>query len=111
MLTLISLISPFKIIAPGAVMIGNIANWDHYGKVAAAGPATNIGLGLLAFVVSLLINNNYLYTFAVVGMNINASLALFNLIPLGVFDGAKIIRWNRIAWVALVVAAGVLYLL
>ena len=42
MLTLFSLISPFKIIAPGAVMISNIANRDHYGKVAAAGPATNI---------------------------------------------------------------------
>lgn len=110
MLTLFSLFSPFKIIAPGAVMIGNITNWDHYGKVAAAGPATNIGLGLLFFAASILTGNQFVYTLAFLGMRINASLALFNLIPFGVFDGAKIIRWNRAVWVASIVSAGLLYI-
>jgi Zn-dependent protease len=112
MMTLFSLISPFKIIAPGAVMIGNIASWSHYGKVAIAGPATNIALGLLFYIISLLTGPpSYWYAIAIVGLQINASLALFNLIPIGVFDGAKIIRWNRYAWGAAVVAAGFLYLL
>jgi Zn-dependent protease len=111
MLTLFSLISRFKIIAPGAVMIGNIGNWTHYGKVAVSGPATNIVLGILFFALRLLTGSQYWFAIFTVGLDINASLALFNLIPLGVFDGAKIIRWNKYAWGAAVVAAGILYLL
>ena len=110
MLTLFSLISQFKIIAPGAVMIGNIVNWNHYGQVAAAGPASNIGLGLLFFAVSLVSGNPFVLTLAYVGMRINAQLALFNLIPLGMFDGKKIVKWNKMVWAACVVGAGILYL-
>ena len=111
MLTLISLISPLKIIAPGAVMIGNIASWDHYGKVSVAGPATNVAMGLLCFIAGILTNSSLVYNLAYVGMSINASLALFNLIPIGIFDGAKIIKWNKIVWLAAVIAAGILYLI
>ena len=109
MLTLISLISPFKIIAPGAVMIGNIANWNHYGMVSIAGPATNIGMGIIYFMIALITGDVMINKLALVGISINASLALFNLIPFGVFDGAKIIKWNRYVWVAAVLAAGILY--
>ncbi|MCW4013051.1 MAG: site-2 protease family protein [Candidatus Bathyarchaeota archaeon] len=111
MITLLSLISPFKIIAPGAVMIGNIASWDHYGKISVAGPATNIGLGLLFLVVKMFTGDPMIWALATVGTSINASLALFNLIPFGVFDGAKIIKWNKYVWGAAVLAAGILYLL
>jgi Zn-dependent protease len=111
MLTLISLISPLKIIAPGAVMIGNITNWDHYGRVSVAGPATNIGMGILFFLAGMMTNNSLVYNLAYVGMSINASLALFNLIPIGIFDGAKIIKWNKIVWLAAVLSAGILFLI
>jgi Zn-dependent protease len=111
MLTLLSLISPFKIIAPGAVMIGNIASWNHYGLVSVAGPATNIALGILFYITRLISVNPMLNLLAMLGININASLALFNLIPFGVFDGAKIIKWNKYVWLAAVLAAGILYLL
>lgn len=111
MLTLLSLISPFKIIAPGAVMIGNISSWDHYGLVSVAGPATNIALGILFYITRLLSVNPMLNLLAMLGININASLALFNLIPFGVFDGAKIIKWNKYVWLAAVLSAGILYLL
>ena len=111
MLTLLSLISPFKIIAPGAVMIGNIASWDHYGKVAIAGPATNIGLGIIYFMAALMTGSPMINGLAWAGVYINASLALFNLLPFGVFDGAKIIKWNKYVWGAAVIGAGILYLL
>lgn len=110
MLTLFSLISTFKIIAPGAVMISNITNRDHYGKVAVAGPATNIGLGLLFFALRLISNDPFVLTLAVFGMRINSQLALFNLIPFGVFDGAKIIKWNKLVWGASILAAGMIYI-
>ncbi len=111
MLTLLSLISPFKIIAPGAVMIGSVGSWDHLGKISIAGPATNIGLGLLYFIVSFFTGNGIYGALAYVGMSINASLALFNLLPISVLDGNKIIKWNRYVWGAAVLAAGILYLL
>jgi Zn-dependent protease len=109
MLTLLSLLSPLKIIAPGAVMIGGLMNWDDYGKVSIAGPATNIGLGLFFFAVSLVAGSPLVAVLALAGMNINASLALFNLLPFGVFDGAKVIKWNRAVWGASVLAAGLLF--
>jgi Zn-dependent protease len=111
MLTLISLISPFKIIAPGAVMISNIASWDHYGKISLAGPATNIGLGVFFFLVRLISGSPMVDLLATVGMSINSSLALFNLIPIGIFDGAKIMKWNRYIWGTAALAAGLLYII
>ncbi|MCW4048387.1 MAG: site-2 protease family protein [Candidatus Bathyarchaeota archaeon] len=110
MLTLLSFISPLKIIAPGAVMISGAMNWDDYGKISLAGPATNIGLGLFFFVVSLFSGSQLVWLLAMTGVRINATLALFNLIPFGIFDGAKIIKWNKVVWGAAVVAAGILYL-
>ena len=92
-------------------MIGNIASWDHYGKVSIAGPLTNIGLGIIFFMTALMTGNPTLNNLASLGININASLALFNLIPFGVFDGAKIIKWNRTVWGVAVLAAGILYLI
>jgi Zn-dependent protease len=35
------------------------------------------------------------------GSAINAFMALFNLIPFGVFDGLKVFRWNKQAWLVL----------
>ena len=29
---------------------------------------------------------------------INGYLAFFNLIPLGILDGAKVIKWNPLIW-------------
>ena len=111
LLTLLSLISPLKIIAPGAVMIGGMMNWDDYGKVSIAGPATNIGMGLFYFAVYLTTGSQLVAALARIGMNINASLALFNLLPFGVFDGAKVLKWNKAAWGAAVLAAGLLFLI
>ncbi len=60
--------------------------------------------------MKLLTGSQYWFDLATVGIQINASLALFNLIPIGVFDGAKIIKWNRLVWVTAVIAGGILYL-
>jgi Zn-dependent protease len=110
MLTLLSLISPFKVIAPGAVMIGGYMNWDDYGKISVAGPLTNIILALLGVIGLTFSGNGFIRTISYFGVLINSSLALFNLIPFGMFDGAKIMKWNWKIWLLCVVAAGGLYL-
>jgi Zn-dependent protease len=97
LLTLLSFISPIKIIAPGAVMIGGVMRGDDYGKISIVGPLTNIGLGLIYLLILFYTRNSFIASLAWVGILINSSLALFNLIPFGVFHGATIINFNRVS--------------
>jgi Zn-dependent protease len=79
--------------------------------VSIAGPASNIAMGILFFILALITGNPTLNTLARIGISINSSLALFNLLPFGLFDGAKIIKWNRYIWGVAVISAGILYLI
>ena len=119
MLTLLSFflfqtsILPLMIVAPGAVMIAGLLNLSDYGRISIAGPATNIAQALIYFVAqvaAVATDNVYLFLICDYGMIINSTLALFNLIPFGMFDGLKIFKWNWRVWLAAVVAAGALLL-
>ena len=97
LLTLISVILPFKIISPGAVMISGPARNDEIGKISLVGPATNIILSTVflgvAFVPSPF-SGMFLF-----GAFFNAAwIALFNLIPMGILDGFKIFSWDKKVW-------------
>lgn len=110
MITLMSFFSPLKIVAPGAVVISGLMVWDDYGKISLAGPLVNILQSLLYLVVSYASADRFVMLLADVGVTVNSSLALFNLIPFGIFDGAKILRWDWKVWLAAVTAAGLLFL-
>ncbi|MEX1068388.1 MAG: hypothetical protein WED08_01100, partial [Patescibacteria group bacterium] len=84
--------------------------------IAASGPLVNILLALtfgfhsragVSLVLPLydnqgidLISSSY---------QINSWLALFNLLPLGILDGAKVMAWNRKVWLGLTAIAAVLF--
>jgi Zn-dependent protease len=91
----------FVFAAPGAVYIhGDYISDEQNGKISLAGPLTNIVLALIFLgLASVFSSNDYLLTLASIGFTINSFLALFNLIPFSVLDGAKIFRWNPIIWV------------
>ena len=110
MITLLSFISPFKLVAPGAVVIAGLMYGDDYGKIALAGPVTNIAQAILFLLVRSLTSNPMVSLLAYLGITINASLALFNLLPFGVFDGVKVLRWDWRIWLAVTLTAGFLYL-
>ena len=99
LVTLISIISPFKIISPGAVMIAGIADKDTIGKTAVSGPLTNIvicvGSLALTFVVP---NNSPFFEVVLFAAAFNAFIAALNLLPFGMFDGWKVFKWNRLVW-------------
>jgi len=101
LLTLLSAVSPFKIIAPGAVVIAGQTTPDRVGRTAAAGPATNIILATLLFGVAQILRPGGLLDAALAGALINAFMALFNSIPFGVLDGLKVFRWNKLIWLVL----------
>ena len=103
----------FVFAAPGAVMIypkatvwGTISpSREKVGLIALAGPATNIGLAVV-FLTLNFVEPTLLFT---LGARINTWLALFNLIPFGPLDGAKILRWDKRIWLISIAVAGGLF--
>ncbi len=103
----------FVFAAPGAVMIypratvlGTASLSRHkIGLISLAGPATNVGLAVV-FLVLDFIQPALLFT---LGARINTWLALFNLIPFGPLDGAKILKWNKGIWLISIAGAGGLF--
>ncbi len=100
MLSLLTLFSPVRIIAPGAVVIfGSRRPSATWGKIALAGPVAN----LLQLTVFALLSPFYsLLRYAAV---LNAELAAFNLLPLSVLDGRKVFAWSKTVWLAVFATA------
>ncbi len=94
----------FLLAAPGAVFIHGKLSRSENGKVSVAGPLTNILLAIIFLLFILVFSNNLFFRF---GFNINAWLALFNMIPFMPFDGGKVIAWSKPVYFA-VVAVSVL---
>jgi Zn-dependent protease len=105
LLTAISVISPIKFIAPGAVMIAGFADRNHMGRTAFAGPVVNVIITAALLIVLPSLENTVFYQAVLAGAAINAFLALFNLIPFSVFDGQKVYSWNKRYWAALIVVS------
>ena len=107
-LTAISIVSPFKFIAPGAVMISGFADRDKMGLTAIAGPIVNLVITVCLLTTLPIVTNTPIYVAVLYGAAINAFLALFNLIPLSIFDGRKVYAWNKRYWVIIFAASLIL---
>jgi Zn-dependent protease len=106
LITLISILSPIKLISPGAVMIsGSFVDRKVIGKTAIAGPTTNIILAAIFGAATLLAPDATIAFIAGWVAYINAFLALFNLIPFSIIDGHKIFSWNKLVWALAFTAA------
>lgn len=98
----------FVFAAPGAVMISGYVNNRLNGKISIAGPLTNLVLAVLFLGLSVwagIANLVFLATVFSYGTLINTWLGLFNMIPIGNFDGIKILRWSKLYY-GLTVAFG-----
>lgn len=100
----------FLFVAPGAVYIhGEYISREQNGKISASGPATNLILAGLFFLLLYYFPWGGLITLiGVLGFYVNSFLAMINLIPISMLDGAKIIRWNPIIWVVMAGITGVM---
>jgi Zn-dependent protease len=99
---------PFKFIAPGAVMIG-LSDRSKFGRVALIGPLTNLAMGFSFLLLSLFLHTYSPYFAA--GASFNGWIALFNLMPIGVLDGQKILDWNKVVWGITMAAASGLFII
>jgi Zn-dependent protease len=112
----------FIFAAPGAVYIyGNYMSDRENGIISLAGPVTNIFLGLIFLILAILfstptgvefVNNQSLFEAIIItctlGFSINGWLAVFNLIPFSILDGAKIFRWDPIIWLVTIAIGGIM---
>ncbi len=99
----------FLFFAPGAVVIESTASRKQMGTTAMAGPLSNITFSLAMLPLIIFLPYSYLYSdFIYLCFRINAWLALFNMIPFGMFDGLKIFLWNKPAFGSIITSAGVL---
>ena len=94
--------APIAFIAPGYVIVYCYTSYYrvHEADIAAAGPATNVLLAGVGYLLSHLNGINYFgYGF----MMINAALAFFNLLPIPPLDGSKVIRRRPLLWIILMI--------
>ena len=95
----------FIFAAPGAVMISGHVNKTKNGKISAAGPIVNLILALVFLVLFYVPLPKLFNDIGHYGFIINSWLALFNMIPFWLFDGYKILKWNKVVYVSIVAIA------
>ena len=96
---------PFKFIAPGAVFVRGSSNPEETGRIALAGPFTNLILSGIFLTLSGLgerietfldpsISFQLSISFYFLAL-ISSTIAMFNLIPFGPLDGSSILKWDK----------------
>jgi Zn-dependent protease len=92
----------FIFAAPGAVYIyGKQLSVKENGIISLAGPAANVVIGVIAFAIAGMYSMSDIGTVAgIVGL-INFYLAMFNMLPLFILDGAKVFAWSKLVWAAI----------
>lgn len=99
---LISILIAFAgifIAAPGAVWHRGYLSERQSGLIALAGPAANLALSLL-FLLALPVifvagfQSDWIFILCLTGVSLNAWLGLFNMLPAGPFDGARVLAWS-----------------
>jgi Zn-dependent protease len=103
MAVVISLLLGFLVAAPGAVLIYGYPDKKENGIISAAGPLTNLlvagaafGLFVAALILSPIVGSSgFVFALLTTLIIINVIIGAFNMIPIGILDGAKILRWNK----------------
>lgn len=96
----------FVIAAPGAVMISGPVGKRRNGMISAAGPGANLILASIFLAVGMtLAVPAALKNVVAYGFLINTWLALFNMLPFGLFDGRKILAWNKVVYALMILVA------
>jgi len=113
-LSAMAILFSLPIFGTGVVYTSGTTNTEHNGKSNLAGPLTNFviaaALAIIAMILALLkipiLTIGLLLRY---GIQLNAFLGLFNMIPLQPFDGASIRHWSNKVWIAQTL--GLLFLL
>jgi len=87
--------------APGATYIYGNATRTENGRISAAGPITNLLL-CIPFAALWLLGGELLAIVGLVGLRVNAMIATFNMLPISILDGRKVLAWNPAVFAVLI---------
>lgn len=92
--------------APGATVIygqpGREMTKRENGIISVAGPVVNLCLGVLFFVILIAgfaVQSVPVIILGTMGLSVNGMIAFFNLLPISVLDGKKVLAWNPVIFV------------
>lgn len=112
---LMAAFTSFLFLAPGAVWHTGYLTKRQVGLIAAAGPVVNMVLSII-FVGALLVVNavpvpRVVELGLLMGFSVNSILGVFNMLPFGPIDGAKVLSWSApvfgiLAAIAVAIAFG-----
>ncbi|NHI88416.1 MAG: hypothetical protein EAX87_02765 [Candidatus Thorarchaeota archaeon] len=112
-LSAMAILFSIPIFGTGAVYTSGTGNREQIGKSNAAGPLTNFVIAASLAIISIVLSlAGILYPLGVLlryGVQLNAFLGLFNMIPIQPFDGATVRDWDNRIWIALTI--GLLFML
>ncbi len=91
--------------APGATYVYGNATRRENGWISASGPITNLLLCIPFIALVFLGADSILGLFGILGLRINAMIAAFNMLPVSVLDGRKVLAWNPAVFGILIAAA------
>ncbi|MDD3071141.1 site-2 protease family protein [Methanoculleus horonobensis] len=91
--------------APGATYVYGNATRTENGRISAAGPITNLLLCIPFAALMLFGGGGLIALVGLVGLRINAMIATFNMLPISVLDGRKVLAWNPAVFVVLIAAS------
>ncbi|MDG6256485.1 MAG: peptidase M50 [Methanomicrobiaceae archaeon] len=104
--------------APGATMIyGAGMTREQNGRISAAGPISNLllcvpFLGIVVLGAALSgMSGLLLSQVGIIGLTVNAMIAAFNMLPVSVLDGKKVLAWNPAIFGGLIMLAFTMLLL
>ena len=112
-LSAMAILFSIPIFGTGAVYTSGTGTREQIGKSNAAGPLTNFAIAASLAIISIVLSlAGILYPLGVLlryGVQLNAFLGLFNMIPIQPFDGATVRDWDQRIWIALTI--GLLFML
>jgi Zn-dependent protease len=89
--------------APGATLIyGREITKKQNGIISAAGPLLNLGLAGIYLMLHLLVGG-IISQIGLYGFVINIWLSAFNLLPISVLDGKKVLAWGVLQYIAIAI--------
>lgn len=109
--SLFSIFLPIKIIAPGVVLSSGEYRLDTSGRISMAGPLVNILIGGIFLVFSSFMPLDWAMVVFLHVSKFSFDLALFNMLPFYILDGAKVLRWHQTIFVLIFSLSLVLWLI
>ena len=96
--------------APGAVMVAGNTTREQFGKIALAGPVSNVVLWCIGLAFAITFGGSEYDILIYFWMLANGILGALNMLPFGPLDGKKIRTWSvPVFWIWLIICLSMVW--